>query len=140
MKHVTEIQLIEYTNSSLGGSQKAAMEDHLAGCDSCRKLYEQTKLIYDSLGNLTAPQVNDLRARVLQGITAKPMWAWKHLAYNLARIAAVVIIAALAGYFAAVTSATKQQSDSVSILKTQSEISFAQSAQHIAMAVAGDDR
>ncbi|MDO8313193.1 MAG: zf-HC2 domain-containing protein, partial [Sideroxyarcus sp.] len=64
MEHVIEIQLIEYTNGSVGGPQKAAIENHLAGCDSCRQLYEQTKLVYDSLGDLAVPQVNDLTARV----------------------------------------------------------------------------
>jgi hypothetical protein len=140
MKHVTEIQLIEYTNGSVAGSQKAAIEEHLAGCGPCQKLFEQTKLIYDSLEDLTTPQVNDLRARVLQGVTAKSMWGWKHVAYNLARVAAVIIIAALTGYFAAVTFAPVRQSDSISTLKAQSEISFTEPARHIALAVSGEIR
>jgi predicted anti-sigma-YlaC factor YlaD len=140
MKHLTEIELIEYINDSIGRSQKAVIQDHLVKCESCRNLFEQTKLIYDSLEDLTAPQVNDLRARVLQGVTAKPMWGWKYFAYNLVRVAAVIIIAALAGYFVAVIFAPAPQFDSVSTLKAQSEISFTEPARHIALAVAGEGR
>ena len=60
--------------------------------------------------------------------------------YNLARVAAVIIIAALAGYFAAIAFTPVQQSDSVAILKAQSEISFTQPARHIALAVSGETR
>jgi anti-sigma factor RsiW len=137
MKHVTEIQLIEYTNGSVDGPQKAAIKDHLAGCAACRRLYEQTKLVYDSLDDLAAPQVNDLTARVRQGVAAAG--GWRNM-YTLTRAAAVIIIAVLAGYFTAIIFAPVPQSDSVSILKAQSEISFTQPARHIALAVSGEAR
>ena len=151
MKHVTEIQLIEYTNSSADEHQKAAIEDHLAGCDSCRQLYEQTKLVYDSLDDLAIPQITDLRAKVLQRMTvAEPalsalrMGGWhgqkRNVAMLFARVAAIIILAALAGYFAAIIFAPVQQSDSIAILKAQSEISFTQPARHIALAVSGETR
>ena len=142
MKHVTEIQLIEYTNGSASEPQKTAIENHLAGCESCRQNYEQTKLVYDSLGDFVEPQVADLRAKVLQRMTVAGGWHGqkRSVAMLFARVAAVIIIAALAGYFAAITFVPVRQSDSVSILKAQAEISFTQPARQIALAVSGETR
>jgi predicted anti-sigma-YlaC factor YlaD len=138
MKHITELELIEYATGSIGQSQKAGTEEHLAQCESCRQMCEQTKLIYNSLSDFAAPQVNDLTTRVRQGVNAQTAFGWKHFVYDFSRVAAVIILSVSAGYFAAVKFTPGQQSDSISFLKNQSEFSFVQPARHIAMAVSGE--
>jgi predicted anti-sigma-YlaC factor YlaD len=139
MKHITEIELIDYVNGSVDPPQKAPVEEHLAQCESCRQMYEQARLVYDWLGDFTAPQVNDLTEKLRQRLT-RPKRRTAVVLYNLTRIAATVIIAALAGYFAADRLEPEQQPNAASALKTQSKISFAQPARHIALAVSGETR
>jgi predicted anti-sigma-YlaC factor YlaD len=137
MKHVTELELIEYAAGSIAQPQKVLLDAHLAKCESCRQILEQNTLVYHSLAEFAAPKVNDLTQRVRQGVASRQFFAWRQFAYNLVRVAAVVIISASAGYFVALKFAPAHQSDSASMLEQQSEISFVQPARHIALAVAG---
>ena len=132
MKHITELELIEFAAGSIAGPLNVVIEEHLSQCDQCRQMYEQTRLVYDSLGDLDAPQVSDLTARIRRHITTrKHRWNW-----FAARVAAVILISALAGFLAALK-LTPAQTD-FSIVKTQTDISFAQPARHIALAASGE--
>ena len=137
---MTEIQLIDYANGSIDAQQKEYVETHLAQCGMCREQFEQTKLIYEALGDFAVPQTNDLTGIVRQRVRAQNIWNWKHVAYNLARVAAVIVFSASLGYFAAISFAPRQQFYSISDLKGQSAISFVQPASHVALAALGETR
>lgn len=57
----TEIHFIlnDYREGSLSGDDKARVEQHLSGCESCRQDFKEIKLIFDMLAQDHVPEMEE---------------------------------------------------------------------------------
>jgi hypothetical protein len=86
-----------YLDDELALPRVRAIEDHLAACESCRRLLAQRRREFAALGDLPADNApEDFTERVMAGLAGRPLakpaarW-WPRLAYAAAVAAAAAI-------------------------------------------------
>lgn len=80
MSHDAEQLLGAYALGALESEERAAVEQHLAGCTSCRRLLEDYQQVADGLLHLTASRVPDpaLRARLAEATASDELVLGPH--------------------------------------------------------------
>ena len=108
-------QMDEYLDAALSSGERAAAEEHLAGCPACRQALDEAQQLGRSLSEKLRSSTAGLRLppevrrRVMAALPARPasrdethsiVFLWRRLAWPLALTAGVVLAGFLAARFA----------------------------------------
>lgn len=104
MQHLTEAQLLDLIGGHSGSDERAAAEDHLAACESCRRLNQQLVNTWEVLGQWeTIRPGRDISERIVIAAGSRGMRcpsAWRRFALVALKTAASIVLAAAIGYAA----------------------------------------
>jgi hypothetical protein len=136
MTHLTNKQIVQFTDGTLDYASQAQCTGHLAVCERCRKEIELQKIIAKIARHQPAAQpASGFVQRIMEGIAPQPRKTWKtRLVDNLGNVFAMAMVLAILGY--AVTNPSlfqlQQQSSSPSIVPQVVTDTYAKFVQSIA--------
>jgi anti-sigma factor RsiW len=100
MTHLTNKQIVQFTDGTLDYASQAQCTGHLAICERCRKEIELQKTIAKiARHQLAAQPASSFVQRVMAQIIPQPQKSWKtRLVDNLGNVFAMAMVLAILGY------------------------------------------
>jgi anti-sigma factor RsiW len=104
--HPTDLTINDYVDDALGRDERADVERHLAGCDSCRQLADDLRDVRRGAGALEpmAPPARawkrierELGSARPQPSSAGPAGAWRYASWRWLAAAAVLVLCTMVG-------------------------------------------